>query len=249
MTQSLPSTAVARPPRFWLGAASVVGASLLIAVLSGGPAAAQQATKASPSAAGASAPSAATPAASKASASHTRPAAARPAGVSGWNALTPAQQQALKPLQANWGTMTEAHQRKWIALSRTYPDMSPPEQARLHSRMTEWATLSPRQRAAARLNFAETKQHSADEKKAKWQAYQALSPEEKQKLAANAKSKPQGAAPAVKPVPTQKLAVVPSDPSSQKKHPTIAGASGKLDQNTLLPHPAPAQADAPTHRN
>ncbi len=175
--------------------------------------------------------------------------AATRTSASGWSSLTPDQQQALKPLQANWGSMSEAHQRKWIALSRTYPTMSPPEQARLHSRMTEWATLSPRQRADARLNFAETKQHSPDEKKAKWQAYQALSPEEKQKLAANAKGKPQGAAPAVKPVPTQKLAVVPSAPSSQKKHPTIAGASGKLDQNTLLPHPAPAQADAPTHRN
>ena len=54
--------------------------------------------------------------------------------------------------------------------------MSGAEQAKLHSRMTEWAALSPQQRTQARLNFAETKQLSPDDKKAKWEAYQALPP-------------------------------------------------------------------------
>lgn len=175
----------------------------------------------------------------------TTPSLSSPA----WHELTPAQQQALKPLQANWATLTAAHKRKWIALSQTYPSMPAPEQARLHSRMTEWAALSPRQRAEARLAFAESQQHSPDERKAKWQAYQALSPEEKQKLAAGARPKPQGAAPAVKPVPARKLAVVPPAPGKpgQKQHPAIAGASGKLDQNTLLPNPAPP--GTPTQSN
>ena len=169
-----------------------------------------------------------------------------------WSELSADQQAALKPLQTVWPTLGEAHQRKWIALSRTYPKMPAPEQARLHSRMTEWAALSPRQRSEARLNFAETKQHSLDEKRAKWQAYQALSPEEKQKLAAKAKtSKPvAGAAPAVKPVPAQKLVVVPGT-AQEHKHPSIAGANARLDQNTLLPQPAsgqPAPAGTPqTH--
>ena len=48
--------------------------------------------------------------------------------------------------------------------------------------MTEWAALSPQQRAQARLNFAEIKRLPADERKAKWEAYQALQPEEKRKL-------------------------------------------------------------------
>jgi hypothetical protein len=76
--------------------------------------------------------------------------------------------------------------------------------------MNEWVTLSPQQRAQARLNFARTKELSKqltpEEKKAKWQTYQALSPEEKQKLAAKASPKPVGAATAVKPVAPQKLA-------------------------------------------
>ena len=73
------------------------------------------------------------------------------------------------------------------------------EQDKLHSRMTEWAALSPQQRTQARLNFAETKQLSPDDKKAKWEAYQALPPEEKRKLAAGA-AKPPPTAAAVKPV-------------------------------------------------
>lgn len=171
-----------------------------------------------------------------------------------WRELTPAQQQALKPLQATWPTLTEPHKRKWIALSQTYPAMPAPEQARLHSRMTEWVALSPRQRAEARLNFAETSKHSHDEKKAKWQAYQNLSPEEKRKLAAGARPITKGAAPAIKPSAAQKLAVVPAPAAKAggKQNAPVAGAAGKLDHNT--PQSAPAApaaalpgAPAPSH--
>ena len=84
----------------------------------------------------------------------------------------------------------------------------------MHSRMNEWVALSPAQRTEARLNFAKTKELSKqltpEEKKAKWEIYQALSPAEKQKLAAKATARPIGAAPAIKPVAPQKLATVPS---------------------------------------
>jgi hypothetical protein len=83
----------------------------------------------------------------------------------------------------------------------------------MHDRMRDWVALSPQERAQARLNFAKTaevaRELSAAEKLAKWQAYQALSPEQKQKLAEQAKGRSQGAATAVQPVPTQKLAVLP----------------------------------------
>ena len=65
--------------------------------------------------------------------------------------------------------------------------MSGAEQDKLHSRMSEWAALSPQQRTQARLNFGETKRLSPDDKKAKWEAYQALPAEEKRKLAASAR--------------------------------------------------------------
>lgn len=154
-----------------------------------------------------------------------------------WTELTEAQRQALAPLAPKWDAVSEAQKRKWLALSQNYPRMSGAEQEKLHSRMTEWAALSPQQRTQARLNFGETKQLSPDDKKAKWEAYQALPPEEKRKLAASA-AKPPATAAAVKPVPADKLATVP-----QRKHvvkaPRIAAGANQVDQNTLLPQ-APA---------
>src|SRR3990167_8682327 len=106
-----------------------------------------------------------------------------------WAALTPLQQQALKPLAQSWNTtISAAQKRKWLEISKNYPSLSLEGQTTMHSRMNEWVSLSPQQRAQARLNFGKTKELSREltpeEKKAKWQAYQALSAEEKQKLAA-----------------------------------------------------------------
>lgn len=137
-------------------------------------------------------------------------AAARPA----WSELTPQQQQALAPLASSWSTISEAQKRKWLEISKNYSALSPEDQATLNSRMNEWVLLTPQQRAQARLNFGKTKELSkqltAEEKNAQWQAYQALSPEEKQKLAAKASPKPAGAATAVKPVAPQKLVTTPA---------------------------------------
>ena len=152
-----------------------------------------------------------------------------------WQELTPPQQASLKPLAANWGTIGEGQKRKWLALSKNYPSLPAPEQAKLHSRMTEWASLSQQQRADARLNFAETKKLSPDEKTANWQAYQALSPEDRQKLAADAAPKPAGAAAAAKPVAAQKLAAVPVTRQDTKHAADSAAGSQAVDRNTLLP--------------
>jgi hypothetical protein len=155
--------------------------------------------------------------------------------------LTPAQQQALAPLAPKWDTVSESQKRKWLALSQNFPKMSGAEQAKLHSRMSEWVALSPQQRTQARLNFGQTKQLSPDDKKAKWEAYQALPPEEKRKLAASA-AKPPATAAAVKPVAPEKLAVVPkSGPRQASATPRIAAAPNQVDHNTLLPQPRPAQ--------
>ncbi|MBC7437647.1 MAG: DUF3106 domain-containing protein [Bdellovibrionales bacterium] len=255
MTRFTNSNAFARP---WLACISgllILAASGTTICLAQPANPASAAASAATAGAIASAPLKPAAVAASAAASSPRPLASKPqtgprmpAANTGWNELTPPQQQALKPLQSIWGTLTQGHKRKWLAVSQTYPKMAPAEQATLHSRMTEWTGLSTRQRSEARLNFAEVKQHSPDEKKAKWEAYQALSPEERQKLAAGAMAKPQGAAPAVKPVPPQKLASVPPGQSTHK-HPSIAGTSGKLDQNTLLPQPALAPTDAPARSN
>ena len=156
-----------------------------------------------------------------------------------WTELTPAQQQALAPLSGKWDTVSDAQKRKWLALSQNFPRMSGAEQAKLHSRMSEWVALSPQQRTQARLNFGETRQLSPDDKKAKWEAYQALSPEEKHKLAASA-AKPPATAAAVKPVPSEKLANGPKP--RPIRSPRIAASAGQVDHNTLLPQRSPPAA-------
>jgi hypothetical protein len=161
-----------------------------------------------------------------------------------WIDLTPAQQGALAPLSGTWRSLGEAHKRKWIALSENFFIMPPAEQALLHSRMTEWAALSPQQRTLARLNYAEAQKVAPTDKRAKWEAYQALSPEEKRKLAAGAaaaKPAPPPTAVAVQPVPQQKLAKIPK-PKKPDNAARIAVIPGQVDNNTLLPQPlAPLQ--------
>ncbi len=169
-----------------------------------------------------------------------KPVASRPS----WSELTPMQQQSLKPLALSWNTISEAQKRKWLEISKNYPALSPADQTTLHSRMNEWVALSPQQRAQARLNFAKTRELSTqltpEEKKAKWQTYQALSPEEKQKLASNATPTPAGAAVAVKPVAPQKLTTaVPHGGKPDQKLPF------KAAPNLTTTHPRPASEAVP----
>ena len=159
-----------------------------------------------------------------------------------WSDLSESQQQALSPLAQLWPTMTEPHKRKWLAVSQNFAQLSAEEQSTVQSRMREWAALSPQQRAAARLNYADAKQLLQDDKKAKWEAYQALSPEAKQKLAAQQPIQPVlGAAPATKPVSPAKLATPPAA-SANKALPRIA--TDQAAPATLLPTPVTSAAPA-----
>ena len=137
------------------------------------------------------------------------------ASVDHWQALTPAQKTALQPLSANWGSLTEGQKRKWIAVSANFAQFSPKDKETLHSRMTEWAGLTAKQREQARINFAQTKTLTPSDKQAKWETYKALPPETKQALAnINVAPKPTGAATAAKPVAKDKL--VASKPNTDK---------------------------------
>lgn len=140
-----------------------------------------------------------------------------------WTELSPVEREILKPLASTWNTLSQTHKRKWLQMTKSYPALSTEEQVKMQGRMKAWVALSPQQRAQARLNFAKTKELSkeltAEEKQAKWQAYQALSAEEKRKLAAKAPPRPAGAAPAAKPVAAQKLATVPSRADKPKAKP------------------------------
>lgn len=154
-----------------------------------------------------------------------------------WKDLSAPQQQALAPLTQLWPSMTEPHKRKWLAMSQNFAQLSADEKATLQGRMHEWAALSPQQRTTARLNFAGAQQVPQEDKRAKWEAYQALSPEAKQKLAAQQAKPVISAAPAVKPVASDKLT---SSPSASNNKPLPRIATNQTAPVTLLPTPATA---------
>jgi len=113
-----------------------------------------------------------------------RNAASTSESASKWARLPANQKLALQPLATEWDSLDEAHRRKWMAMARNFDRMNPQEQATLHSRMTDWTALSPRERMRARLNFAEVQRLAPEsERKAKWEAYRALSEDERKALA------------------------------------------------------------------
>ncbi|MEJ1162380.1 DUF3106 domain-containing protein [Variovorax sp. CCNWLW186] len=174
------------------------------------------------------------------SASHPSTSKVASATKPHWSELTAEQQQALQPLASHWHTLSTGHKRKWLALSRNYANMSADDRTTLHSRMIEWAALSNQQRAQARLNFAEVKSVPADERKAKWEQYQALSEEEKRRLAERAPVKPRGAAVPVRPVPAQKLVAVPAVTPAGQHTPRILLAPPASATAAAAPAASPA---------
>ena len=161
-----------------------------------------------------------------------------------WSELTNAQHASLKPLATRWDNLSEAHKRRWLALSKNYANLSPEEQHTLHGRMTGWAALTGRERVQARLNFAEVNQLAPDERKARWETYQALSDEDKRRLADNASIRPRGAAVPVRPVAPQKLVQVPPPPGKGEHGPRIQLAPpagiGLTTSKPGVPDSAPA---------
>lgn len=156
----------------------------------------------------------------------------------GWETLNTPQKLALYPLAERWAFISEVQKRRWLALTTSFALLSPEEQAKFHERMTGWASLSAQQRNQARLNFATTNRLAPDDKKAQWEAYQALSEAEKRDLAARAAPKPKGAATALRPVSPKKLAQVPA---AAQANPNRANTP------KILPPSAPMVQSAPSH--
>lgn len=161
-----------------------------------------------------------------------------------WQELNATQKKILRPLAGTWNALGQGHKAKWLALTNSYPNRTPEEQAKLQSRMADWAALTPAERERARLNFAETKKLSPSNRAAEWAAYQELSSAEKQRLAEKGAGKPAGAAVAVTPVPQDKLTAVPITRRTGTLPESSAIAKPNLDPNTLLPRAAAPAAPA-----
>ena len=167
------------------------------------------------------------------------PAVAAEAGP-GWVTLSTPQKLALYPLAERWALLSEAQKRRWLALAANFANLPPEEQAKFHERMTDWASLSAQQRNQARLNYAVTNRLAPDDKRAQWEAYQALSEEERLALAARAAPKPKGAATALRPVSPKKLAQVPAATQANPARPNVPKIPPVTDHTPRTAAPVPS---------
>ena len=153
-----------------------------------------------------------------------------------WNDLNASQRTVLAPIASLWNDLGDVRKRKWLLIARNYPSMSPTEQAKLRERMTEWASLTRQQRDQARLNYQAIRKVPADQRAAQWEAYQALSPEQKRQFAQRAPAHPSGLATvsAGRPMNTPALSAVP------RRHATLGARPVSLTEV----HPAPPASPA-----
>lgn len=155
----------------------------------------------------------------------------------GWETLTTRQKMALYPLAERWSLISEAQKRRWLTLASNYSTLSEEEQSKFHNRITDWANLSAQQRNQARLNYAVTNRLARDDKRAQWEAYQALSDEERSALAARAVPKPTGAAIALRPVSARKLAQVPAATEANPHRPNAPKIPPVIDHGPRVAAP------------
>jgi hypothetical protein len=152
-----------------------------------------------------------------------------------WSELTPAQRNALKPLERDWSSIEADRKQKWLQIAGRMPGMPPAERDRVQARMTEWARLSPQQRGQVRYNYQEAKQVPAQDRQARWEAYQALSAEQKRQLQARAE--------ASRPVPPPPSRSVPAPAPRNDRNDRSQAKSN------IVPNPAyaaPPKPVAPT---
>jgi len=147
--------------------------------------------------------------------------------------LPTGQRQALAPLAAQWSSLTPIQRGKWQAIAHHFDQLSATEQQILQARMKEWVALGPVQRNQARLNFNHLQNLSKDEKKSRWDEYQALTEEERRKLSAGALTPSRTAAPSPKPTGSERLV----QPNLRTLPPAALPPRTPVDQKTLLPKP------------
>lgn len=163
--------------------------------------------------------------------------ASSPTVSDAWQSLSKRQKLALAPLAADWHELTAQQRQKWLSLSRSFFQLSDEEQQTLHSRMGEWAALSPRQRSQARFHFNATQSLSAQDKRTQWEAYQALSEQEKSKLSSGPKPPVKSAARSFAP-PSTRLVSPPLLPVNATRAVQRVAPSKPIHPKTLLPQPS-----------
>ncbi len=101
-----------------------------------------------------------------------------------WPSLSPAQREALAPLEREWPSIDAGRKQKWLAIADRFRTLPPTERARITTRMTDWAQLTPAQRGEVRMRFQESRQVGPRDRGARWEAYQRLTPAEREAFVA-----------------------------------------------------------------
>lgn len=182
------------------------------------------------------------------------PRATKPAvdgGAPAWSALSAQQRSALAPLERDWASIDAPRKQKWLEIANRYPSMPPDERERMQQRMGEWARMTPTERGQARLSFQEAKQLSPQQRQARWEAYQALTEDERRALANRAqpkaeKVKPGASAPLIA-VPKQNLAAsAPAGGATGKAvAPTVVQAKPGATTTLMTKSPTPPAHQQP----
>lgn len=155
-----------------------------------------------------------------------------------WQSLTPPQRQALAPLSEQWDKLTANQQRKWLTIANNFLQLSDEEQMTMHRRMSEWASLSTKERNQARFNFNSALSLPIEDKRAQWEAYQSLPEKEKQQLSSGPKPPAKSAARTTLPASNRLVSPPPLPVITPKAIPRVA-PSQPIDPKTLLPKLAP----------
>lgn len=165
--------------------------------------------------------------------------AALSAPPASWSGLTPKQQALLAPLERDWADIADSQRSKWLSATPTLATMSGEEIKRVHDRMRDWTRLSASERVNARIGFQVARQLTAEQRRARWEAYQALPLEERQALADKAKARQQaqaaGPVRAPKALASQKSNIVPAAPKLVAPTPVAASlVQAKPGATTVL---------------
>ncbi len=118
--------------------------------------------------------------------------AAPPKKNPSWSDLTAEQQQILRPLAGEWGSLDAARRTKWIGIAKRYPGMTGAEQNRVQARMAEWVKLTPDERRNAREQYRKIGKLPPGKREVvsqHWEEYQQLPESVKKGLAVESKKK------------------------------------------------------------
>jgi hypothetical protein len=171
-----------------------------------------------------------------------------------WQSLSRDQREILAPLEGEWDRLDADRKRKWLAIAGRYRALPAAEQERIASRMQEWVRLSPAERGRARLTYEEVRQVPLGERQSRWEKYQSLAPEERQRFESDAARRGASAAGSRVPVPAvsadgirPKVNTVPAQPSATGQPRSVAPTVVRAPQGATT-RPVGQAAAPPAHQ-